>query len=71
MVTLIVYQTVVNSFTSAEFVIFKNIIIHGEIPAVQIQLIEIMKIYPRLWENDNSTVRVPPEKWMTIQNKNN
>ena len=49
---LIVYQAVINSVT--EFVISINI------------TADVTEIYPRLWENDGSTVRVPPEKWMPI-----
>ena len=64
MVMLAVYKAVVNTVT--EFVISSGITIYGETPIIQIHLVETTKIYLRLWENDGSTFRVPPEKWMFI-----
>ena len=61
---LTVYQAVVNSVT--EFVISTGITVYGDIPIIQIQLADVTEVYPRLWENDGSTVRVPPEKCMSI-----
>ena len=68
MVTLTAYQAVVISplFIITEIITQTSITIYGDFPATQIRLIEIAEIYPRLWENDGLTVRVPPEKWMFI-----
>ena len=65
MVTLTVYQTVVNT-VFMELVISKGITIYEDFPATQIRPTEIAEIYLRLWENDGFTVRVFPEKWIPI-----
>ena len=65
-VTLKIYKAAVNFFPFPKFVTSTSITIYGETPVVQIQLIEITEIYLRLWENDDFTVRVFPEKWMLI-----
>ena len=66
MIILTIYQAVINSsfIIITEFITQTGIAFYGEIPTVQIQLTEIAELYLQLWENDNFTVRVPPEKWI-------
>ena len=68
MVILTVYQAVTNSpfFIITELITQTGITFYGDFPATQIRLTEVAETYPRLWENDGSTVRVPPENWMPI-----
>ena len=52
--------------SATELVTPAGITVYGESPTVQQQLAAVAEAYPKLWYDDGSTVRIPPEEHMPI-----
>ena len=64
-----VYQTIVclSILVDRELITPTGIPIYGDFPVIQIQLVTEIETYSQLRQNDKTTVRVLPEKWMHIE----
>ena len=68
----VAYQGVAKPTTAVasaatELVTPAGITVYGESPAVQQQLVAVAEAYPKLWYDDGSIVRIPPEEHMPIE----
>ena len=61
------YQAIAKpNMPAKEIVTQAGITVYGESPVIQNQLATVAESYPQLWQDDGSTVRIPPDEWMPI-----